>query len=276
MTPIDELITPFKLVLERSAFEVRATSVSIQAIDLPHRLRARLKNFKALLPEGEGHQLLANAIDIMATWADSFPQPTADDAGEYLRLFAGRNLVFHWSQIEAMVDDSTHKMILLDQDVESKLISAGVKKIPNRQECTEAEWAKKIEKKLKDLPKFHEVRNSTVRKHAFMFEVLGAQFMLDPQYWNSIDEIDSLRNVLLHNNGVVDDLAKTKAPRLSKYIGSVVPFTDPIFTVCSALLNDYVFRLLMTLMSLPYVNGIEQNSFLRAQVTEMKVKRENS
>jgi hypothetical protein len=271
MSPIDQLITPIKSVFERSALEVNATLISIQAIEATNRIRTELRHFNDLLPKNSAYELLANAVGAMITWADDFPQLTPEDAGEYLRLIAGRNLVFHWSQVEAMVDDSIQKMILLDHNVESKLIAAGAK-VPDRSKWPPEEWAKKAIENLRQVPRYKESRHSTVRKHAFLFEVLGGSFVLDPQYWNSVDEIDYLRNVLLHNNGFVDNFAQTKAPRLVIYAGGVVPVTDPLFKLSSGILNEYLFRLLMTLMSLPYVLGVEQNSFLKSQVEELKAK----
>jgi hypothetical protein len=273
MSPIEELIAPFKLLLERSLLEVRATDLSMQALDATHRIRTGLGLFKELLPKNAAYELLDGQIDRMLDWLKKFPEHKPEDAGEILRVFAARNLVFHWSQIEALVDDSILKMISIDKDIISKLQKANIK-IPDKQRYTQSNWAKKVVEKIRSTPEFDQVRYSAIRKHAFLFETLGAKFVLDPGYWNSLDEIDYLRNVLLHKNGIVDDIAKTKAPRLEKYIGTVVPVIDPIFHVASTLINEYAFRLLMTLMTLSYVYGANQDDYLKKVVSEIEQKRE--
>jgi hypothetical protein len=79
---------------------------------------------------------------------------------------------------------------------------------------------------------------------------------------NKVEEINQIRNCILHRNGVIDKKAVTASPRLALYLDKRIPITDPIFIEFMPLLVDYSFALLSALVTSPCLRaGLVPGSF---------------
>lgn len=173
-------------------------------------------------------------------------------------------LVGAWAIVEAAFDDLIIRILVNDPSVTTKLKTAGIKTASSHPGGSEA-WAKELYKRVESKAK-DKAKGLVVEAHKASFSTFGIVFEYPADYSRLIEELNQVRNCILHNQGTVDEKALKNCPRLVPYLGLPIPPTDPLFTVALTMLTDYTFAWIKALVHSPYLrNGLlagAENSFL--------------
>lgn len=160
-------------------------------------------------------------------------------------------LVGAWAIIEAAFDDLIIKILLNDPEATNKLEGAGIKRIPNDSYKTE-KWAKKTYLKMESKAK-DQAKGFVVETHKKILEIFGIKLEFPNDRARTIEELNQVRNCILHNQGAIDEKAINVCPRLTKYLGMPIPATDPLFTIALHILLNYTIAWIAALMFSPYL-----------------------
>ena len=252
------LILPFKKIWLDLAAQTRSwTTVQkliVRAIELPGQLGQLSTELATRNAELPGSHFGV----VQRTW-----EQLAGDAREL--LLDQQNAMFYpalvgtWSIVEAAFDQVATQVIATDPQSADRLFEAGVKTTTDHVAGSD-EWAEemyaRIEKRAKSVGK-----GSVVATHREVFACLGISFMYPDDRSRAIEELNQVRNCILHNQGVVDAKAARLCPRLAQYKGTPVPATDPVFAIATTMIQDYTLAWVAALLHGPLLsNGLKADA----------------
>lgn len=163
------------------------------------------------------------------------------------------SLVGAWAIIEAAFDDLMLAVLINDPNVEVKLSLAGIKTSSN-QIIGSMDWAedtyRRIERKAKG-----GANGLAVEIHRTCFGALGIKLLYPTDRSRVIEELNQVRNCILHGQGTIDKKAATISPRLAQYVGLPIPSSDPLFAVALTMLHDYTTAWIAALVHSQYLNA---------------------
>jgi hypothetical protein len=162
-------------------------------------------------------------------------------------------LIGAWAVVEASFDDLIKTILTNDPDATEKLQKFGIKTEAHHPVGTE-EWVemmyRRLENKAKATSKGH-----VVEIHKASFGALGIVFDYPADRSRVIEELNQVRNSILHSQGVITSRAVTISPRLAQYLGLAIPTSDPIFAVSLTMLHNYTTAWIASLVHSPYLNS---------------------
>lgn len=92
------------------------------------------------------------------------------------------------------------------------------------------------------------------RFHKNCLQIFGVSLEFQAGKVNAIEEINQVRNCILHNNAVIDEKAARICTRLNAYLGIKIPVSDEIFIEGMDSFADYFLVWIAALMHSPYLN----------------------
>jgi len=217
------------------------------------------------------HKLLTHTIrlpprlvEICKTSNESYIEPsliaeTQLLAEEALGLLASQQqaifypgLVGAWAIVEAAFDDLILTILVNDPNVMTKLAAAGIKSSGGQTVYSEA-WADELYQRIENKAKGR-AKGFVVEIHKACFSTLGIKLEYPLDRARVIEELNQVRNCILHHRGTVDNKAATISPRLAQYLGLPIPPTDPLFAVALTMLHDYTTAWVAALVHSPYLS----------------------
>jgi hypothetical protein len=157
-----------------------------------------------------------------------------------------------WAVLEASFDELVLKILVYDKNILEKLIFAEIKH-ESIYEINSLEWAKVIYKRIASKSS-QDAQGSVFRLHKNCLKVFGISLEFQPDKVNTIEEINQIRNCILHNNAVIDDKAARICTRLNVYLGVKIPASDKIFTEGVDSFASYLLAWIAALMHSSYLN----------------------
>lgn len=126
------------------------------------------------------------------------------------------SLVAMWAIVVSAVEETAVFALIGDVNAVAGLKRIGARapketESPNRAEARQL--LRRAEGKLPSTTSGWSNRKETI------FTALGFSLSLDPTHCRIIEEVNAVRNCLLHRDGRIDDDAVTKAPGLAQYLG---------------------------------------------------------
>lgn len=187
--------------------------------------------------------------------------PLANNARELLSsssdILLYPSFVGAWALIEAAFEDMIVTIMMADPKTASILTE---NKIRTKQELepNTQEWAldaiKKMERKVL-------VPGSVVKTHKALLALFDIPLAYPDSYAELIEEINQVRNCILHRNGVIDEKSATTCARLKQFQGKKMDKSDPIFKVYGTMLADYTLAWLTAVVRGPLLrNGLKEEA----------------
>lgn len=185
-------------------------------------------------------------------------------------------LVGSWSVVEAAIEDLIVLLLLEDPQAIEKVVAAQVKLPTDKPAGTES-FARATLDRMRSMvaAKRSRLRKSVVQTDVALLAVFGVRLEYAPEHSEVIEEINAVRNCILHRMGTIDQRAVNSAPRLSVHLGKRIPATDPIFTIAGTMIYDYTTAWLKALAYSPYLRDALKPE-LRKEIedAERRIKRE--
>ncbi len=223
-------------------------------------------------------KLITHTIDLPSRLTNAAITPTEDHAGfvqgELLSLIADSNLlakeanvllasqqqsvvypslVGAWAIIEAAFDDLMLAVLVNDRNADAKLSIAGIKTSSN-QTVASMDWAEDVYRRIERKAKGSS-NGLVVEIHRTCFGALGIELLYPADRSSVIEELNQVRNCILHGQGTIDRKAAAISPRLAQYVGSPMPSIDPLFAVALTMLHDYTTAWVAALVHSPYLSA---------------------
>lgn len=242
--PAATLISPFGKIWTDLAAQTNAWAtihkLLSQTIELPSRLTKACTDpasgaFPSLLADA---QLLAtDAIGLFASQHQTIVYP---------------GLVGAWAIVEASFDDLILNVLKSDSKAIEKLSAAGIK-ITTSQPAGTDEWAEELYRRIENKAKTTS-KGYVVEIHRACFSTLGIPLEYPTDRSRAIEELNQVRNCILHHQGIIDNKAAAISPRLAQYLGVPIPPTDPLFSIALHMLHDYTTAWVAALIHSPYLS----------------------
>lgn len=236
------LIVPFQKILEALTLQSQAWLMIHKSLEqtarLPEYLEGSEHHENDFLEFKEKADLLAKiTILMMQINRESVVYP----------WFIGT-----WAILEASFDELILKILVFDEDVLEKLEIAGIKH-QSTYEINSTEWAKVIYKRIASKSS-QDANGSVFKLHKNCLKIFGVSLEFQADKVNVIEEINQVRNCILHNNAVIDDKAARICTRLNVYLGLKIPASDKIFIDGMDSFAGYLLAWIAALMHSPYLN----------------------
>ena len=167
-------------------------------------------------------------------------------------------LVGVWSVIEATFDDLILALILNDEDVITKLSKVKIN-VQSHFEIGSNNWAQVIFQRIKR-KSAEKAKSSVFEYHKTCLGYFEINLEYQPNKVNIIEEINQVRNCILHNQGKISNKAGQLCPRLNEMIGQKITHNDPLFIVSSEIILNYTVAWLWALYCSPYFSGALNNA----------------
>lgn len=154
-----------------------------------------------------------------------------------------------WALAEAAFEDMIASILVSDPKSISILENSRIR--PKQElEPRSQEWAldtiKRIESKVR-------VPGSVVKTHKAILALFDIPLAYPESYAELIEEMNQVRNCILHRNGSIDEKSASICPRLKQFIGKKMDSSDPLFKVYGVMLADYTFAWLRAVIQGPYL-----------------------
>ena len=162
-------------------------------------------------------------------------------------------LVGTWAIVEAALDEIIKTILVTDPKSSKRLGEYGIK-ISYEHPIGTRPWAEQMYKKLESRAK-DVAKGSIVGIHRSIFSAVGLQFEYPADRSRVIEELNEVRNCILHNQGVVDQKAAGRSPRLAQYKDTPIPANDPVFVVAPRMIQDYTLAWVAALMHGPLLSA---------------------
>jgi len=246
------LISPFGKIWKDLTTQTQAWTTITKLMTLAINLPSQLEELKTSLDED-----CAQAREKIDGTIGSNAKELASEAS-YLLLTQREAIVYPgligaWAIIEASFDNLMKQILVSDPDVEAKLQSNGIKTAVGEQAGSE-EWVDVLYRRLENKAK-QGSGGRVVEIHRACLATFGIPLKYPVDRSVVIEELNQVRNSILHNQGVITSKAVQIAPRLNKYLGSTIPADDPIFAVSMVLLQDYTTAWIASLVHSPYLRS---------------------
>lgn len=248
--PAAKLITPFGKIWKDLAAQANAWGTVNRLISLAISLPKQLEEVRASLDDGclQAKEKIDGALSINA-------KEMASKAGALLltqrEAIVYPGLVGAWAIVEASFDDLMRQILAGDSDVEARLKAIGVKTTVSHPAGSD-EWVDTLYRRLENKAKVGS-GGRVVEIHRSCLAVFGIPFEYPADRSRVIEELNQVRNSILHSQGVITGRAVEISPRLSQYLGLAIPADDPVFTVAMTLLHDYTTAWIASLIHSPYL-----------------------
>jgi hypothetical protein len=187
--------------------------------------------------------------------------PLANNARELLNnssdILVYPSFVGAWALIEAAFEDMIVTILTSDPKAPMILEENNIRPKQGLESKTQ-EWAldaiKRIESKVR-------VPGSVVKSHQAMLALFDIPLAYPDSYSELIEEMNQVRNCILHRNGVIDEKSASICPRLKEFQDRKIDKSDPIFKVYGAMLADYTFAWLTAVTRGPHLrNGLKEEA----------------
>lgn len=159
-------------------------------------------------------ELLAGAPD-NAAWAGD--QRAADFA-----ILHSHSLVAMWSYLESAIEEVGVRVVVGDVDAVRSIGMLGVVAPKGMGQPPTEEHARKLLRKAEDTLK----DSSWAGRVVALWSAMGLDLAIDRAQQAMLDEVNELRNCLLHRAGVVDARAVEKAPGLAPALGKAFSVSE--------------------------------------------------
>lgn len=251
-TPAETLILPFKEIwLELAAQTTSWATVHRlinDAVTHPERLNAALGDL--------GHISSNHA----AAALNDLKQNARKMATEATALLGARQssmvypaLVGTWAIVESALDGIIKTILVTDPESSKRLEAYGVK-LTSEHPAGTAPWAEQMYGRVEKLAK-QRAKGSIVEIHRSIFSAVGLQFDYPADRSRVIEELNEVRNCILHSQGVLDQKAAERSPRLAQYKGHPVPANDPVFMAAPLMIQNYTLAWVAALMHGPLLSA---------------------
>lgn len=254
------LIRPFQEVLESMTVHANSWSGMLESLRFLPAHAARLGLINYLLtssPElSDFPSTLKKLVDDVEGPA-SKAQFVITDGLESIFYSA---FVGGWALLEASFEDLIVRILCNEPSASALLQKRGIG-LDNKLEVGSEEWARKMFKKMegkfgqKNSPKnsTENEKKSIVETHKEILAVFDAPLSFSLEDSAKMEEMNGIRNCILHRNGCIDKKAVKSSSRLELYYGRRVPIDDPIFTQFPLLLFNYTAALLFAVVQSQYL-----------------------
>jgi hypothetical protein len=179
-------------------------------------------------------------------------------------------LVGVWSIIEATFDDLILALLLNDKDVITKLSSAKIN-VQSNFEVGSNNWADVVFQKIKRKSS-EKAKSSVFEYHKICLSLFEITLEYQPDRVNIIEEINQVRNCILHNQGEISYKAGQLCPRLNNMIGQKIMHDDPLFIVSPEMILNYTVAWLWAIYCSPYfsdpLSKVPKNIFSNPELVE--------
>lgn len=161
------------------------------------------------------------------------------------------SLISIWSFIEACLEDSSVALIrkcdktALDPQ---SILASQVERLPLGDEQS----ARKLQKKLFNTIK-KQYESNYISTNEIYFKEFGINLENDSKLLTTMQEINSLRNCLLHRSMIIDEYALSISPELPFKPGDPIKITTDQFKVYISAAGEYTRNFLSTILKSKYM-----------------------
>lgn len=189
-------------------------------------------------------KLLAEA-PMLSRWAAEFRKND-------FSLVNSHSLIGMWGAVEVAVEDTVILILSKDPAALGVVASAGVKTTNFGPGPVSEEDGKRLYSRLE-----RQLRENLKVGEAYqkMLGLFGVTFSCSNHVLSKLEEINSVRNCLLHRGGIIDDKAAQSVGALRPLLGKQIPIT-------SARYQDYYAAVSAFLQAM--LNGVLGSSYVRA------------
>jgi hypothetical protein len=256
------LISPFAETWKAMTVQANTWSVMLEALRFLPQHSARLKLNEYLLSSSPELFDFPSRLKEIISDVDGPAVRAQVVITEGLDAIFFSSLVGAWAIFEASYEDVVVKILCNGAQITEILKEKKIKPYTKALVGSE-EWARRIFKNMESRFSERESKeDSQSKKKNTIFEmqkeilaVFDVQLVYLDAKANKVEEINQIRNCILHRNGVIDKKAVTASPRLAQYLDKRIPITDPIFIEFMPLLVDYSFALLTALVTSPFLRA---------------------
>ena len=251
-TPAEALILPFKEIWLELAAQTNSWATVHRlindAVTQPERLDAALSELGHVSSNQSSAALnyLKQNARTMATEATAL-------LGARQNSMVYPALVGTWAIVEAALDGII-KTILITDTASSKRLEAYGVKLSFEHTFGTAPWADQMYGKVENLAK-KRAKGSIVEIHRSIFSAVGLQFDYPADRSRVIEELNEVRNCILHNQGVVDQKTANRSLRLAQYKDRPIPANDPVFVTAPLMIQNYTLAWVAALIHGPLLSA---------------------
>ena len=247
------LVPPFKEIWESLAAQTTSWAATMAALNAAVNLPSRLDVIHKALAVSLGDAgKLPVVFDVLMKESQARAEKTREVLSSNFDSFVYPLLVGSWSVVEAAIEDLA--LVIVKEEPKTR-DPAVMQKVKNQLGIDDESNDEFLAAVVGRMQQKHQVKGSVVASHASFLGALGVPFTYPADHSGLIEEINQVRNCILHRQGRIDARACEYAPRLKEHLGKRIPATDPIFSVCSTMLTDYTFHWLRALVFSPYLNA---------------------
>ncbi len=218
------------------------------AVTHPERLDAALKELGQISVNQASDALndLKQQARAMATEASAL-------VGNRQNSMVYPALVGTWAIVESALDGIIKTILVTDPESCKRLETYGVK-LSSEHPAGTAPWAEQMYGRVEKLAK-QRAKGSIVEIHRSIFSAVGLQFDYPADRSRVIEELNEVRNCILHSQGVLDQKAAERSPRLAQYKGHPVPANDPLFVTAPHMILNYTLAWVAALAHGPLLSA---------------------
>ena len=251
--PAGTLIPPFKAIWESLAAQSNNWSAVLDSLAAAQKLPSRLHVIREGLTTILGDaSKLPFTFGLLEEEAKARRSKVTKVMTSDFEAFVYPYLVGSWSVVEAAIEDLALLIVKEEPQVRDSSVVQKLKaQLPGADENAE-EFLMAVTSRMQQK---HQVVGSVVKSHAAFLAALGVPFQYNEQHAGLIEEINQVRNCILHRQGQIDSKAVKVAPRLAKYLGKRIPANDELFTVFPTMLQNYTFTWLQALVFSDYLKA---------------------